>query len=225
MGDLPGDPIDTGSTDDVDVKVSVIFYSATGNVYQLARAVEEGASQAGATARLRKVRELAPPEAIQSNPQWLAASATMRDVSEATLDDLLWADVVLFGTPTRYGTMTSQLKQFIDTTGPIWREGRLADKVYAGFVSTGTLHGGQESTLLALSHVFHHWGGIIVPPGYTDPIQFHTGNPYGASHFGGAGAPTPTELEAARYLARRAVRIAAALSTGRRALAAAGGVE
>ena len=200
------------------VRVAVIYYSATGNVYQLARAAADGAERAGAHVRLRKVRELAPPEAIRSNPQWMATAEATKDVPEATLDDLEWADAVLLGTPTRYGTIASQLKQFIDTTGPIWQQGKLANKVYASFVSTGTAHGGHESTLLALSHVFNHWGGILVPPGYTDPIQFQVGNPYGASHFAGAGAPTATELDAVRYLARRATETAAALQAGRRAL-------
>ncbi|MFL5560819.1 MAG: NAD(P)H:quinone oxidoreductase [Gemmatimonadaceae bacterium] len=202
--------------DPADVKVAVIYYSATGNVYQLARAAAEAAEQLGASVRLRRVHELAPPEAIQSNPQWAANVEATRDVPIASLDDLVWADAVLLGTPTRYGTIASQLKQFIDITGPAWQEGKLSDKVYAGFVSTATLHGGHESTLLSLSHVFHHWGGIIVPPGYTDPIQFQVGNPYGASHFGGNGAPNGTDLEAVRYLAKRATRTAAALKAGRR---------
>lgn len=201
-----------------DVKVAVIFYSSTGNAYKLAAAAAEGAAEVGAMARLRKVRELAPLEAIRANQQWLVAAEALRNVDEASLDDLVWADVVLFGTPTRYGTMASQLKQFIDTTGPIWQQGKLADKVYAGFVSTGTQHGGQESTLLAMSHVFYHWGGIMVPPGYANPIQFQAGNPYGASHVAGGGAPSQIELDAVRYLARRATRTAGALKAGRRAL-------
>jgi NAD(P)H dehydrogenase (quinone) len=211
-------PASDEGPDAADVKVAVIYYSATGNVHQLAQAAADGAEQIGATVRLRKVRELAPPEAIRSNPQWVAAAEATRNVLEATVDDLVWADVVLFGTPTRYGTMTSQLKQFIDTTGPVWQQGKLADKVYAAFVSTGTQHGGQESTLLSLSHVFYHWGGIMVPPGYTDPIQFQTGNPYGAGHIASLGAPGPTDLDAVRYLARRAARTAAALIAGRRTL-------
>lgn len=203
------------------VKAAIIYYSATGNVYQLARAAAEGAAAAGAEVRLRRVRELAPAGAIRSNPQWAAHVEATRDVAEAQLDDLAWADVVLFGTPTRYGNMASQLKQFIDTTGPLWKQGKLADKVYATFVSTGTPHGGQETTPLTLASVFHHWGGIIVPPGYTDAVQFQLGNPYAASHVAATGAPGQLELDAARYLARRAVGVAAALGAGRRALDAA----
>lgn len=114
--------------------------------------------------------------------------------------------------------MASQLKQFIDTTGPLWQQGKLADKVYGSFTATATMHGGQESTLLSMAQVFYHWGGILVPPGYTDPIQFQTGNPYGTSFVAGQGElPGETALEAARYQARRATDIAAQIKAGRRA--------
>jgi NAD(P)H dehydrogenase (quinone) len=198
------------------VKTAVIYYSATGSVYQQAQAVVEGAEKAGSEVRLRKVRELAPEEAILSNEGWAAHAKQTQDIAEASLDDLEWADVVLLGTPTRFGLPTAQLKQFIDTAGPLWGAGKLADKVYASFTSTGTAHGGQESTLLALNNTFYHWGGILVPPGYTDPIQFQAGNPYGASHISANGdnPPGDTDLAAASYLAQRAVRIASALKAG-----------
>lgn len=199
------------------VKVAVIYYSATGNVYRLAEAVAEGAEKAGADVRVRKVAELAPEEVIASRPEWQEHREQTRDVPEATTDDLDWADAVIFGTPTRYGNPASQLKQFIDITGPMWQQGKLADKVYSAFVSAGTNHGGLESTLLALSNTFYHWGGVIVPPGYTDPIQFQLGNPYGTSHVAGAGAPGETELNAARFQGRRVATIAAALKAGRTA--------
>jgi NAD(P)H dehydrogenase (quinone) len=200
------------------VNVAVIYYSATGTVHALAQASVEGAEKAGGTTRLRRVAELAPAEAIARNPKWQAHSEQTAGIAEATLEDLEWADVVLFGTPTRYGTMASQLKQFIDTTGPLWQQGKLADKIYGSFTATATLHGGQESTLLSLAQVFYHWGGIMVPPGYTDPIQFQVGNPYGASFVAGQGElPGETELEAARFQARRAINIAAQIQAGRRA--------
>jgi NAD(P)H dehydrogenase (quinone) len=199
------------------VKAAVIYYSATGTVHALAEAVAEGAEKAGAEVRLRKVRELAPASAIDVNPAWGAHLRETADVPEAALDDLAWADVVLFGTPSRFGTPASQLKAFIDTAGPLWQQGRLADKVYAAFTASSTAHGGQESTLLSLSNVFYHWGGIMVPPGYTDPVQFRSGNPYGTSHVAGGGPPDDVALEAARYQARRAVDIAAALKLGRAA--------
>ena len=105
------------------IKVAIIYYSATGTTYQLARAVEEGASEAGADVRFRKVRELAPEEAIASNQGWAAHRLESQHVPKATLDDLAWADAIIFGTPTRYGLPTAQLKQFLDTTGPLWVRG------------------------------------------------------------------------------------------------------
>jgi NAD(P)H dehydrogenase (quinone) len=197
------------------VNAAIIYYSATGTVHSLAVAAAEGAEKAGAEVRLRRVPELAPTAAIESNPDWARHRRETADLPEATTDDLAWADVVLFGTPTRFGTPSGQLKSFIDTTGPLWQQGQLADKVYTAFTASSTAHGGQEATLLALGNVFHHWGGIIVPPGYTDPVQFQSGNPYGASHVSGDGPPADVSLEAARYQARRAVDAAAALRAGR----------
>ncbi|GAB2642944.1 NAD(P)H:quinone oxidoreductase [Kribbella swartbergensis] len=199
------------------VNVAVIYYSATGTVHTLARAVAEGAEKAGATVRLRKVRELAPETAIAGNPDWEQHLRDTADVPEATLDDLAWADAVLFGTPTRFGTPAGQLKSFIDSTGPLWQQGRLVDKVYSAFTASGTAHGGQESTILALSNVFYHWGGIIVPPGYADPIQYQSGNPYGTSHVSGQGAPGDVALESARFQGRRVVDAAQAIKRGRAA--------
>src|SRR6201746_2981448 len=119
-------------------KVAVIYYSATGSVYHRAQAVREGAEKAGAEVRVRKVHELAPQEAIESNEGWSQHALETQDVPEATADDVLWADAVIFGTPTRYGNVTAQLKQFIDTLGPQWAQGQLANKVYSGFVSACT---------------------------------------------------------------------------------------
>src|ERR1700758_3841492 len=111
------------------VKVAIIYYSATGTTYQLARAVEEGASEAGADVRLRKVRELAPEEAIASNQGWSAHRLASQHVVEASHDDLTWADAFIFGTPTRYGLPSAQLKQFLDGTGKLWVEGVLLNKI------------------------------------------------------------------------------------------------
>jgi NAD(P)H dehydrogenase (quinone) len=197
------------------VNVAIIYYSATGTVHTLARAAADGAEKAGAHVRLRKVAETAPPQAINARPEWAQHIQDTAGVAEASLDDLEWADAVLFGTPTRFGNPASALRAFIETTGALWYHGKLADKVYSAFTSSNTAHGGQESTILALGNTFYHWGGIIVPPGYTDPIQFQTGNPYGTSHVVGAGPPGDVVLEAARYQARRVVDIAAALKAGR----------
>ncbi|WP_089156036.1 NAD(P)H:quinone oxidoreductase [Micromonospora sp. NBS 11-29] len=201
---------------DGQVKVAVIYYSATGITYQMAQAAVEAAGEAGAEVRLRKVRELAPDEAIRSNSGWQAHRLETQDVMEAEPDDLAWADVVIMGSPTRYGMVAAQLKQFIDTTGPLWANGSLADKVYTGFTSTATSHGGQEATLLSLYTVFYHWGGIVVTPGYTDSSQFVAGNPYGASHTSNNGeiAPDQTALSATALTARRAVLMGAALKRG-----------
>ncbi|MFC3500709.1 NAD(P)H:quinone oxidoreductase [Micromonospora krabiensis] len=193
-------------------KVAVIYYSATGTVYQLAKAVAEGAEKAGAEVRVRRVAELAPDAAIDSNPAWREHVEATRHVEVATLDDLAWADAYAFGTPTRYGNVAAQLKQFLDSTGGLWQQGALADKPATGFTSAGNAHGGNESTLLALYNTLHHWGSIIVSPGYTDPVVFAAGgNPYGTSHPGGAGAPGEEPLEAARYQGERLAKFAARL--------------
>jgi NAD(P)H dehydrogenase (quinone) len=199
------------------VNVAIIYYSATGNVHALAQAAAEGAAKAGAHVRLRKVAELAPAEAIGARPEWAQHLKDTADVAEAGHEDLEWADAVLFGTPTRFGNPASQLRAFIETTGPLWMQSKLADKVYSAFTASSSAHGGQESTILALGNTFYHWGGVIVPPGYTDPIQFQSGNPYGTSHVAGTGTPTEVTLAAARHQAHRVVDIAAALKAGRTA--------
>ncbi|GAA4946570.1 NAD(P)H:quinone oxidoreductase [Streptomonospora halophila] len=199
------------------VKLSIIYYSSTGTGFTIAREIQETAEKEGAEVRLRKVAELAPAEAIATNPAWAANAEATKDVAEATSDDVVWADAVVFGSPTRYGNITAQLKQFIDQLGPQWQQGLLADKVYSGFTSTATLHGGQESTLLALSHTFYHFGGIIVPPGYTDPSKFADGNPYGTSHVDAQGNSPVDDVTrtAAQVQARRVVSVAGALKAGR----------
>jgi NAD(P)H dehydrogenase (quinone) len=197
------------------VKVSIIYYSATGTIYSLAQAIAEGAEKAGAEVTIRKVRELAPEEAIATNEGWVQHRLETQDVPEATADDVVDADAVIFGSPTRYGNIAAQLKQFIDTLGPQWSQNLLADKVYSGFTSTSTEHGGQESTLLALYNTIHHFGGVVVAPGYTDPVKFVDGNPYGTSFVAGQGnPPDDVALNAARYQGERVVRIAAALKAG-----------
>lgn len=201
----------------MNVKCAVIYYSATGTTYRLAQAIEEGAKSAGAETRLRKVKELAPEEAIASNEGWSAHRHETQNLPEATLADLEWADAIVLGTPTRYGLPTAQMKQFIDTTGPLWGAGKLVDKIGSSFTSAATSHGGQETTLTALNNTFYHWGSIIVAPGYVDPIQFQAGNPYGTSFTSNNGAlrPDDTALAAARFQGTRVARIAAQLLAGR----------
>lgn len=197
-------------------KVAVIYYSSTGTVYELANSVLSGAKDAGADVRLLKVQELAPEEAIASNQGWAEHAAATRDVPVATPDDMLWADAVIFGTPTRFGNVASQMKQFFDGLGGLWGRGLLANKIYSGFTATATAHGGQESTLLAMYNSFHHFGGIVVAPGYTDPIKFADGNPYGTSHVNGQGAipVDDTARNAASYQGRRVALIATAIKAG-----------
>jgi NAD(P)H dehydrogenase (quinone) len=204
-------------------KVAVIYYSQTGTIHQLAQEYAAGAEKAGAEVRLRQVAELAPQQAVDSNEKWKAHREESADVPEATADDVLWADAVIFGSPTRYGNVAAQLKQFIDQLGPQWAQGLLADKVYSGFTSSSTAHGGQESTLLALYNTIHHFGGFIVSPGYTDPVMFQVGNPYGVSHVDGQGTiPIADETrQAARFAGERVAGVTAQLLAGRDAALAA----
>jgi NAD(P)H dehydrogenase (quinone) len=196
-------------------RVAVIYYSATGNVHRLAEAVAEGAAEAGADVRLRRVAELAPRAAIEANPAWREHhDSTAQHVELATLDDLDWADAYAFGTPTRFGNIASQLKQFLDTTGPLWQAGRLSNKPATSFTSAINRHGGHESTILALNNILYHWGALIVPTGYVDPLLYAAGgNPYGTSFVSGMAGDRPDEaiLAAARFQGRRLTEIAARL--------------
>jgi NAD(P)H dehydrogenase (quinone) len=199
-----------------DVNASVIYYSSTGTTHEMAGRLAKAAEKAGAHVRLRHVEELAPEQAISSNEGWAQHRQQVEGEPTATPDDIVWADVVLFGSPTRFGNIASQLKQYIDMLGPQWSQGRLADKVYAGFTASQTAHGGQESTLLALYNVIYHFGGLIVPPGYTDPVKFEEGNPYGVGKVTGDGSELENpELDALDHMAERCVEVARALKAGR----------
>lgn len=184
---------------------SLWTFASRQEVHALARAVVEGARKAGAHVRLRKVAETAPAEVIDAHPAWARHHRDTAEVTEAGHGDLEWADAVLFGTPTRFGNPAAQLRQFIDTTGPLWFAGKLTDKVYSSFTASNSAHGGQEPTLLALGNTFYHWDGVIVPPGYTDPVQLTSGNPYGTSAVVGDAEPGEVSLAAARHQARRVV--------------------
>ncbi len=164
------------------IKAAIIYYSSTGANHQMALWAREGAEQAGAETRVRKVAELAPAEAIQSNPAWKAHIEKTDDVETAGLGDLEWADVIIFSAPTRYGNLPAQMKQFLDSTGPLWTKGKLANKIVTAMSSAMNPHGGQEATVLNFYTTMYHWGAIVVAPGYTDPVRFATGgNPYGTS--------------------------------------------
>lgn len=201
------------------VKVSVIFYSATGNVTALARAIATSAEKAGAEVRLRRVTELAPRAAIDSNPAWAENLKAIQEIPEATPEDVEWADAVFFGSPTRFGNVASQLKQFLDTLGGLWFQGKLAGKVYSGFAAASGKHGGNESTILALYNTIHHFGGIVVAPGYAGEALAANASPYGVSHWNGYDIDEGT-FAAAAAQAERVVETAAALNAGRAALAA-----
>ena len=161
--------------------LAVVYYSATGHGTKMAQRVAAAAEAAGAEVRVRHIAETRDPASFASNPAWAANYEATKDLPAATGDDIVWADAVIFGTPTRFGSPTSQFRAFFDGLGGLWAQGKLSDKVYAGFTSSQTEHGGQETTLLALYISLMHFGGIIVPPGYTDGIKFADGNPYGVS--------------------------------------------
>lgn len=199
-------------------KLAVIYYSATGHGTTMARRVGAAAEAAGAEVRIRPVSETRDPASFAQNPAWTANYEATKDLPHATGDDIAWADAVIFGSPTRFGSVASQLRDFLDSLGGLWSQGKLADKVYAGFTSSNTAHGGQETTLLTLYVTLIHFGGIIVPPGYTDPLKFVDGNPYGASlisdHHNIEAMDDPTN-NALDHLAKRVVAVAERLNTAR----------
>lgn len=194
-------------------KLAIVYYSAQGTTHAMAQRLADTAEKQGADVRLRHVAEIAPSEAVQSVDAWAAHAAEMAAEPSPSPDDLDWADAVIFGSPTRYGHVSSQLQAFIDTLGPLWQQGKLADKVYAGFMSSSTAHGGQETTLEALHTTFAHFGGIIVPPGYTDPVKFADGNPYGVGKVTGASSElTDDDHASLDHLVTRVLMIAEKLA-------------
>jgi NAD(P)H dehydrogenase (quinone) len=196
-------------------KLAVIYYSATGHGTAMAERVASAAVAAGAEVRVRHVAETHDPESFAHNPAWSANYAATKDQPTATGDDIVWADAVIFGSPTRFGSPAAPFRAFIDSLGGLWSQGKLADKVYAGFTSSQTAHGGQETTLINLYISVMHFGGIIVAPGYTDGLKFADGNPYGVSHITGPDNqaeitdPTSAALE---HLARRVLTVAGRLN-------------
>jgi NAD(P)H dehydrogenase (quinone) len=139
------------------MNVAVIYYSATGTVHALAEAVAEGGCASRCSGPPTPCGRTRAAEAIDSNPAWRAHVDATADIQVATLDDVRWADGLALGSPTRFGNISAQLKQFLDVTGPLWAAGELADKVATGFTSASNAHGGNESTLLALYNTLHHW--------------------------------------------------------------------
>jgi NAD(P)H dehydrogenase (quinone) len=197
-------------------KLSVIYYSATGHGTAMAKRVGAAAEAAGAEVRIRHVAETRDPESFAQNSAWTANYEATRDLPAATGDDIIWADAVIFGSPTRFGSPSAQFRIFIDSLGKLWAQGMLADKVYAAFTSSESPHGGQETTLLNLYVSLMHFGGIIVPPGYTDDLKFVDGNPYGvgllATH-DNIDAFDDATNNALDHLAKRVVTVADRLTS------------
>ena len=193
--------------------VCVVYYSATGNVAKMAHAIAAGASEAGAEVRVRCVPETAPAEAIAANAKWAEFAASNTD-ELVTLDDLDWADGIALGAPTRFGNSASQLRSFLDTTGGLWFKNALSSKVGTSFTAASTLHGGLESTILAMNNIFYHWGALVMPLGYGEQhVARVTGNPYGASWIArGGSAPDADCLESCRLQGIRLAQTAQKLS-------------
>jgi NAD(P)H dehydrogenase (quinone) len=196
-------------------KVLVVFYSRTGNIARLADAEAEGARSIGAEVKLARVDDLAPESVINANTAWRTSRNEQKQkYPEAEISDLEWADAVIFGSPTRYGNMAAEMKLYIDKTAGLWVAGKLQNKPASAFTSTATMHGGNETTLLSFYMPMTHLGMIIVPPGYSDPVMFQAGTPYGASAVVGGDAsipPTDMDLQAARHQGRRVATVAEAL--------------
>ncbi len=192
------------------VKLAIIYYSMGGTNYQMAKWAAEGAKEAGAEVRILKVHELAPQSVIDSSPAWKANVEATRDIPEAQTADLDWADAFIFSTPTRFGGMTSQMKQFLDMQGGLWAQGKTVNKVVSAMSSAQNPHGGQEATILSIYTSMHHWGAIVAAPGYTDPVQFGAGgNPYGVSVTVDQNGNMIEDIQAAvKYQAKRTVTVA-----------------
>lgn len=192
-----------------DVKLAIIYYSATGTNYQLAKWAAEFETQEGVEVKIVKVPETAPQSAIDSNPAWKANLEATKDVQTVALSDLEWADAIIFSVPTRYGGMAAQMKQFIDSTGGLWAQGKLANKVVSAMTSAQNPHGGQEATILSLYTNMYHWGAIVAAPGYTSNVIFGAGgNPYGASATADRDGIKNDAREAVIHQAQRTVQVA-----------------
>jgi NAD(P)H dehydrogenase (quinone) len=197
-----------------DVNVLVAFYSRNGSTEALAKAVAEGARAERAEVRLRRAREIVSEQIMAKAPGWIENAKRMNQQYEAPSEaDAEWADAIIFGTPTRFGNISSDLKAYVDSLGGLWFQGKLVGKAGSAFTSTSTPHGGNESTIISMYNFMAHLGFIIVPLGYADPNVFAAGTPYGASSVSGQNnaPPTPQELEIANYQGRRVAHVARAL--------------
>jgi len=205
------------------VRVTIVFYSMYGHVYRLAEAVAEGARQVeGAQVELYQVPELVPQELLDSTGA-AAARAAFAHIPIATPEILAAADAVIFGTPTRFGNMAAQMRNFLDQTGKLWMTGALVGKVGSVFCSTAAQHGGQETTLLSFIITLLHHGMIVVGVPYAcsqllNMSEISGGTPYGATTLAGPDGsrmPSENELTIAQYQGRHVAEITRALLAGR----------
>ncbi|NEU11534.1 NAD(P)H:quinone oxidoreductase [Methylobacterium sp. BTF04] len=196
-------------------KVLVLYYSSWGHVEQMAHAVAEGARETGAEVAVKRVPELVPDAVAQQFHYKTEQAAPF-----ATVDELADYDAIIVGSPTRFGNMAAQMKQFIDQTGGLWAKGALVGKVGSAFTSTASQHGGQETTLTSIHTVLLHHGLVIVGLPYSFQGQggveaVKGGSPYGAttiSDSDGSRQPSAVELEGARFQGRHVAEIAAKLA-------------
>jgi NAD(P)H dehydrogenase (quinone) len=202
------------------MKVLVVFYSTYGHVYKMAEAIAAGAGEvAGAEVEIRRVPETLPQEVLEKMGA-VDAQKAFSQIPVCTVDELAQADAIIFGTPTRFGNMCGQMRQFLDATGQLWANGSLVGKVGSVFTSTATQHGGQESTILTFHVTLLHHGLIVVGLPYAFQGQMRIdeitgGSPYGASTIaGGDGSrmPSENELEAARFQGKHVAGIASKLA-------------
>lgn len=198
------------------MKVLIVFYSMYGHVYRMAEAVAEGVREVeGAEAVLRQVPETLPVEVLQKMSA-IEARKAFADIPVCSVEELAEADAVIFGTPTRFGNMCGQMRQFLDATGQLWLKGALLGKVGSVFTSTATQHGGQESTILSFHITLLHHGMVLVGLPYAFQQQMRIDeiagcSPYGASTIaGGMGErqPSETELAGARFQGKHVATIA-----------------
>src|ERR1700688_5022307 len=202
------------------IKVQVIFYSMYGHIYKMAKAVVEGVKQvSGADVSLYQVAELIPDDILEKYGA-KAAKTSFAKVPVAAVDKLAEADAIIFGTPTRFGNMAAQMRNFLDQTGALWGEGALVGKVGSVFASTGTQHGGQETTITSFHSTLLHLGMIIAGVPYSEQRLMNMneitgGTPYGATTMAGADGkrqPSENELKIARFQGKHVAEIATKLA-------------
>ena len=206
----------------MDVNVQIIFYSMYGHIYQLAQGIAEGASAVqGANVSLYQVPELVPEAVLEKSGAAQARSA-FSSIPVAQVPQLVEADVLIFGTPTRFGNMCAQMRNFLDQTGGLWVKGSLIGKVGSVFASTGTQHGGQETTITSFHTTLFHLGLIVVGVPYSEVglnnmDEITGGSPYGASTLAGVDnkrMPSSNELQIARFQGKHVTEIARKLKVG-----------